>query len=283
MNFFYEDGRGGIVDDFGNEAAAFVVDPCFRLANLTNLHKKRRAKRHGYAGSNHQEGKKLNLFYTNEDRLRYFFFLHEKLMKPAEAAKLANVNPETARKWKREYERDPEKKIPFKKTNHISNRAPSQLNENHKMHLINFFDENPSAVIQDAVENLTKSFEGLEIKKSRVAEFMKEDCNLSIKVVTRHPMDRNSQKTLEARANWIEEWQNKGLHFMKNCVFLDEAGFDVNMRRSRGWAQRGKPAIEETTSARGVSHTVIGAVSAFGVVNKHERAGQCQEKKSCWC
>ncbi|KAL4206346.1 hypothetical protein AB4K20DRAFT_1871527 [Rhizopus microsporus] len=186
MNFFYEDGRGGIVDDFGNEAAAFVVDPCFRLANLTNLHnhrRKRRAKRHGYAGSNHQEGKKLNLFYTNEDRLRYFFFLHEKLMKPAEAAKLANVNPETARKWKREYERDPEKKIPFKKTNHISNRAPSQLNENHKMHLINFFDENPSAVIQDAVENLTKSFEGLEIKKSRVAEFMKEDCNLSIKLL----------------------------------------------------------------------------------------------------
>lgn len=40
--------------------------------------------------------------YTNEDRLRYFFFLHEKLMKPAETVKLANVNPETARKWKRE-------------------------------------------------------------------------------------------------------------------------------------------------------------------------------------
>jgi hypothetical protein len=96
---------------------------------------------------------------------------------------------------------------------------------------------------------------------------MKEDCNLSIKFVTRHPKDRNSHKTLEACANWIEEWQNKGLHLMKNCVFLDEAGFDVNMRRSRGWAQRGKPAIEETTSARDISHTVIGAVSAFGVVN----------------
>jgi hypothetical protein len=38
--------------------------------------------------------------YTNEDRLRYFFYLHKKLLKPAEAAKLANVNPETARKWK---------------------------------------------------------------------------------------------------------------------------------------------------------------------------------------
>ncbi|EIE92067.1 hypothetical protein RO3G_16778 [Rhizopus delemar RA 99-880] len=135
------------------------------------------------------------------------------------------------------------------------------------MHLINFFNENPSAVIQDAVENLTKSFEGLEIKKSRVAEFMKEECNLSLKVVTRRPKARNNQKNLEARANWVKEWQQKGLHFMNNCVFLDEAGFDVNMRRSRGWAQRGKPAIEETTSARGVSHTVIGAISAYGVVN----------------
>lgn len=278
MNFFYEDGRGGIVDDSGNEAAAFVVDLSFRLANLTNLHKYIKNKK---VIVENEEPKDTDMqeapvkkersstynIYTNEDRLRYFFFLHEKLMKPAEAAKLANVNPETARKWKREYEKDPEKKIPFKKTNRTSNRAPSQLNENHKMHLINFFDENPSAVIQDAVENLTKSFEDLEIKKSRIAEFMKEDCNLSIKVVTRHPKARNSQTTLEARANWIEEWQQKGLHFMQNCVFLDEAGFDVNMRRSRGWAQRGKPAIEETTSASGVSHTVIGAISAFGVVN----------------
>ncbi|KAG1049283.1 hypothetical protein G6F43_008382 [Rhizopus delemar] len=188
-------------------------------------------------------------------------------MKPADAAKLANVNPETARKWKREYDNDPEKNIPFKKTNRTSKRAPSQLNESHKMHLINFFDENPSAAIQDAVENLTKSFEGLEIKKSRVAEFMKEEYSLSLKVVTRRPKARNSQKNLEARANWVKQWQQKGLHFMKNCVFLDEAGFDVNMRRSRGWAQRGKPAIEETTSARGVSHTVIGAISAYGVVN----------------
>ncbi|KAG1457472.1 hypothetical protein G6F56_006596 [Rhizopus delemar] len=56
--------------------------------------------------------------------------------------------------------------------------------------------------------------------------------------------------------------------FHENCVFLDEVGFDVYMRRSRGWAQRSKPAIEETTSARSVSHTVISAVSPFGIVNR---------------
>lgn len=113
-------------------------------------------------------------------------------------------------------------------------RAPSQLNENHKMHLLNFFDENPSAVIQAAVEDLAKSFEGLKIKKSRVAEFMKEECNLILKVATRRPKAINSQKNLEAHANWFIEWQQKSLHFMNNCVFLDEGGFDMNMRRSRG-------------------------------------------------
>ena len=40
-----------------------------------------------------------------------FFFIQEKLMKPAEAAKLTNVNYETARKWKAVYKKDPEHNI----------------------------------------------------------------------------------------------------------------------------------------------------------------------------
>ena len=39
MNIFHEDGRGNIVDESGKEAPAFLVDPSFRLTNLTNLQK----------------------------------------------------------------------------------------------------------------------------------------------------------------------------------------------------------------------------------------------------
>lgn len=39
----------------------------------------------------------------------------EKLMKPSQAAKAANVNYETARKWKTAYNKDPEKKTSLKK------------------------------------------------------------------------------------------------------------------------------------------------------------------------
>ncbi|ORE17913.1 hypothetical protein BCV71DRAFT_180578, partial [Rhizopus microsporus] len=38
-NFFHKDGNIGIVNVSGEEAAAFVVNPSFRLTNLTNLHK----------------------------------------------------------------------------------------------------------------------------------------------------------------------------------------------------------------------------------------------------
>lgn len=53
---------------------------------------------------------------------------------------------------------------------------------------------------------------------------------------------------------------------MQNCVFLDESGFDINMHRSRAWSYRSTQAIIELLSARAVSHTIIGAISAFGVM-----------------
>lgn len=91
--------------------------------------------------------------------------------------------------------------MPVKKTNCTSNKPQSK----HKAYLTHFFNESLSVIIQDAIENLTKSFEGLKIKNSRVAEFMKEECSLSIKMVTRHPVIRNSNTTLEARAQFVKE------------------------------------------------------------------------------
>jgi hypothetical protein len=54
---------------------------------------------------------------------------------------------------------------------------------------------------------------------------------------------------------------------MQNCAFLDESSFDINMRRLRAWLQRGIQATIESPSARAVSHTIINAISAFGVVD----------------
>lgn len=293
MQFFYEDGTGNITDARGQEAPAFIEEPSFRLKSLTDLRKciKNRDVQVEFPApandivmeevSPKKERASQYNVYTFEDRKRYFYFLKMKLMKPKEAAKAANVNYDTARKWKYTYENDPERNIPSKKTNLGSNRPVSQLNETHKNHLVNFFDEDASATIQDAVENLTANFAGLDIKKSRVSEFMKEECNLSIKVVSRHPLGRNKEATLQARAVWVDRWvRNNNMDYLNNCIFVDESGFDINMRRSRGWSKRGTQAIITTPSARGVSHTVIGAISAIGVVNLSMReAGNVKKRK----
>lgn len=52
------------------------------------------------------------------------------------------------------------------------------------------------------------------------------------------------------------------------------------MRRSRGWSKRGTQAAVTIHSARRVSHTVIGAISAIGVVNLSMReSGNIKRKK----
>lgn len=205
--------------------------------------------------------------YEEKDRLLYLYFVVEKRMTNSAAAKAANVNEHTARKWKRKYKENPEEYVPYKLTNLVPSRPESQLNDGHKDHLINFFDKNKRATITDAVDDLTRNFADLDIKKSRVAEFIKEECNLSAKVISRHPATRNSPAVIEKRTVWVKEWLEKGMVYPQNCVFLDESGFDINMTRSRSWSKRGEPAIVETPSGRAISHTVLGAISSVGVIN----------------
>lgn len=69
------------------------------------------------------------------------------------------------------------------------------------------------------------------------------------------------------------------MDFTKNCVFIDESGFDINMRRSRAWSRKGTEAIAPTESTRAKSHTVIGAISAIGIVSITMRVPLPPKKK----
>jgi transposase len=281
--FYREDGRGNIYDDKGNNATAYDEVPSFRLKKLTDL--KKLVKNNTYselhsieevdvdmkeAAAKKERESEYNI-YAEKDRLLYLYFVFQKGMKHKKAAETANVNQHTARKWKQKYQQNPEEYVPQKLTNLVSSRPVSQLDDRHKDHLTSFFDENKRATIEDAVNSLTKSFKDLHIKKTRVAEFMKDECNLSIKVISRHPTKRNSPAIIEKRAVRLKEWLEKGMVYTHNCVFLDESGFDINMTRGRAWSAIGEPVIVETPSGRAVSHTVLGAISSAGVVNVSTR------------
>jgi hypothetical protein len=58
------------------------------------------------------------------------------------------------------------------------------------------------------------------------------------------------------------------MNYLENCVFVDESAFNINMRPSGGWAEKGKPAIVTAPSTRAVSHTILGVISSkFAVFN----------------
>lgn len=91
------------------------------------------------------------------------------------------------------------------------------------------------------------------LKETSVQNFLKKDCNLSFKKITRHPAPRNDPTKIANRIAWVEEWSKTEMSYLENCVFVDESGFDINMRPLGGWSMKGTPAIVITPSTRAIS------------------------------
>lgn len=158
------------------------------------------------------------------------------------------------------------------------NRPKPQLDERHKVHL-EFYDNLPQARVLDAMESLTQKFSDLTVKKSTVYNFLKDECNLSFKKLTRLPVARNNSDKIQARKDWVIKWTATDMNYLENCVFVDESAFDINMRPPSGWSVKGTPAITTTPTTRAVSHTVLGAISTKFVVVMELRNPQEERSK----
>ncbi|KAG1588174.1 hypothetical protein G6F47_010726 [Rhizopus delemar] len=233
--FFKEDGKGNIYDENGDEAMDVVdekPDP-FAIKQLVNLDSYLEQKVNTLPD---QEQSMWNIRLLQEN-----FFFHYKIqhvMSVAAAARKAGVKESTACTWWKKLQENPDTFTLEKKYNR-QNRSKSRLQEEHKQRLIEFFGDNANAYIQDVVKMLTNKSEGLEIKKSRVHEFMRDECNLSMKQTTCWPEARISKENVQKRYEWVVKWSNTNMDFSRNCIFIDEAGFDINMRASRAWTPRG--------------------------------------------
>lgn len=75
------------------------------------------------------------------------------------------------------------------------------------------------------------------------------------------------KSTIQKRYDWVTTWKDLDMDFSKNCVFTDEASFNINMRSSRAWAPKWQMAVVTTPTTKALSPTVIGTVSSVGVIN----------------
>lgn len=111
-----------------------------------------------------------------------------------------------------------------------------KIKEEHTRFLIGLVDSNPCVTVSMAKEELCKLFEDLQISESGLRKHMTEKIRLSLKNSSLYTMDRDTNRTIGLRYKIITEWKAYGVDFQKNCVFIDEAGFNSHQIRSRAWS-----------------------------------------------
>src|ERR1700731_3548901 len=82
------------------------------------------------------------------------------------------------------------------------------------------------------------------------------------------PAERNSDRVLRLRRQRIEEREaTPELDYCKNCVFIDDAGFNLHTQRNYGRSRKGTPAKGIVPTAKGITITILDAISQAGVID----------------
>ncbi|KAG1521681.1 hypothetical protein G6F52_006524 [Rhizopus delemar] len=200
--------------------------------------------------------------YTAQDKARFFDLKIEKCMTAAAAAKQLGIHPRTAYRWVSQYNTCPDTIFEsFKKAG-----RKCILTEEHKTAVINFIDVNPSATVVEVTEHLLKRFHDLKVSRSTVNNFMRCECNLSLKKADFHSVERNSPAKIEELCNWVCKWENTDMNFLTNCAFLGESAFDINMKRSRACSNKGTRAIVTRPTTRANTTSILGTISASDLI-----------------
>jgi transposase len=193
MQFFYEDGQGRVVDENGVEPMDLVVDEELfaieTISSRTQFLMNKPPERYIYtmppaAAEGDSEDVAMELsnrrrytFYSNDEKTRFFHLFFNKCLSAAAAARQLGIHVRVAQRWVRRYREDPESIFEKKKRSGWRRI----LGEEHKKFLLNYIDDNPSAVVTEVIENLKQNFVDLNVSRTTVYNFMTAQCNLSIK------------------------------------------------------------------------------------------------------
>jgi hypothetical protein len=87
-------------------------------------------------------------------------------------------------------------------------------------------DKSPYIAVNHVREELHLKFENFAISVAALHAHIKNKCLLSLKDARIYTRDRDAARTLKLRFNYITQWKAAGVDFIKNCDFMDEAGFN---------------------------------------------------------
>lgn len=184
-----------------------------------------------------------------------------------EAALITGIIIRTAQHYIKKYNDDEERCLPGGCSNPRV-RNLGKLTDAHSHFLMEYIDMHPTAVLADIRDKLCQTFQGLSISISTLHRHLVQKCKVTLKKLEKLPAARSTERVLKLRKEKIEEWElTPSLDFTKNCVFIDEAGFNLHIQRGCDRSLMGTPAKGIVPTARGVTITILGAISEAGVID----------------
>lgn len=203
--------------------------------------------------------------YSNKDKEAFFSLWIDRIGDSvSEIARKLKIHPRTAQKWVKEYKESGNEEIPISKRS--ANTRCGQLKDDHKRHIVTYLGENPGARLDEMMDSLADNFNALKVSKSSLHRFVHDECFFTFKLARKECVDRNSPDKVKQRYVFAESVLASNIDYSKNCVFIDEAAFNINMKRSGGWAPKGETPVVKTPLTRAENRSVLGAVCYEGVV-----------------
>jgi transposase len=243
-----------------------VVESKLRTASKTTTAKKTRGPYRSYSALQVQELLDLVI---------------EQGMSARQAGLTVGIVVRTAQHYVKTYKDDEEKRLPgTKKVSRLGGNN-RKLEPKHTDFLCQYYDTAAAAVLWEARDALLSAFPDIQsITLSGLHKHLVQHASLTLKKLDKIVAARNSENTLKQRRERVLEWMgDKEMNWFGNCVFIDEAGFNMHIRRNFGRSKRGLPAKIVLPSNRGITITIIGAICEKGVIDLTLRKPKAVQKK----
>lgn len=211
--------------------------------------------------------------YPKYVKERFWHDLIEEGYSAYSAAKKHGINLQTAYLWKRNWNKQIYLAIQGMEEPSKKRGRKPLLNKKHMELMKSLVEDDASVTLDSMLESLRLNFSNLEVSATTVHRFATKVCNLSLKRISKWPARRSLEDIKEQRYQWAKEYGDK-LNFSDNCIFIDEAGFNLSMRREYGWSSVGEKAIVNAPITRGLNISFIGAISSHGCISLKVRHPQ---------
>ncbi|CEI98954.1 hypothetical protein RMCBS344292_13049 [Rhizopus microsporus] len=142
--------------------------------------------------------------YTDKQREDFIDKMIEEKGNITKFVKEFLINPRTAKRWWKTYQKTGE--APYKKSKNNSGPT-SSFTEEHKDFKKILLDDDPQLVADDIIEELAKQFQDFPVSKPQFNHHLRNNMQITIKKPHFEAEARNSVVNLQTKYEWFMDWK----------------------------------------------------------------------------